>query len=210
MLSGDSVPASTILPIILNKLGIPLQKKPPPPPTPKSEQEVLEEENEELKDENEPLKNEEAELLSIKEEEDDEKIVENEEDLVNNEENKENPDEVVEIAEREPTPPIVYEDLPLNEIVLKPGPDGNPRLQGFVMIGFPFNEEEANALKEFNIEFDKVLQFVDPSDGEILIKRGLEDFADLSKEIAAVDQAVSVCKDAFSDEILVEVPINGT
>ena len=210
MLSGDSVPASTILPIILNKLGIPLQKKPPPPPTPKSEQEVLEEENEELKDENEPLKNEEAELLSIKEEEDDEKIVENEEDHVNNEENKENPDEVVEIAEREPTPPIVYEDLPLNEIVLKPGPDGNPRLQGFVMIGFPFNEEEANALKEFNIEFDKVLQFVDPSDGEILIKRGLEDFADLSKEIAAVDQAVSVCKDAFSDEILVEVPINGT
>lgn len=205
ILSGESLPSNTILPIILNRLNISLQKRPPPPPTPKSEEEGAEE-AEEIKETDQNEKSEEEE-----EEKQGPPIEEAKVEDEGNTEDKPQEDEVP--IEREPTPPpppIVYEDLPLTEIVLKSGENGNPRLQGFVMIGYPFTEEEANALKEFNVEFDKILYFVDQNEGETLIKRGVENLVDLTKDLAAVDQAVNVCKDAFGEENVIEIAINGT
>jgi adenylate kinase family enzyme/YHS domain-containing protein len=209
ILAGESLPANTVLPIILNKLGIPLRKKPPPPPTPKSEAEEGEEEN--PANDPSPEENEAEEDLNLDEDvkkEDDEAKPDNEitEQGVDNLEEKNVTEEVV---EREPTPPIVYEDLLLTDIVLKPQDNINPKLEGFVMIGYPYTEEEAAALKEFNIEFDKVLYLLDPKEGETLIQRGLENYEDVAKEIALVEQAVSVCKEAFTDEIILEIPIDG-
>ena len=220
ILMGSSLPGNFILPIILHKLGIPLQKRPPPPPTPRSnaeEEEPLEPqesriksdaEDEELaKDSSGGIKEEGAEL-----EQDSEQMMMNKEiEKIEGENLEEGQVHAEEIPiEREPTPPIVYEDLPLSEIVLRPGTDGLPRLKGFVMIGYPFNEEEAASLKDFNIEFDKVLQFVDPTDGEILIKRGAEQYVDIPRDLTTVDQAVAVVKDAFGDEVVIEIQITGT
>lgn len=213
---GDSLPGNLILPIILHKLGIPLQKRPPPPPTPKSEQEEEEKPPSEPEEKSEEEEEEAGNIVDGEIKEAGEELEQDPESIVDKNIEKvteENPEEALveePLIEREPTPPIVYDDLPLNDIVLKPGTDGLPKVKGFVMIGFPFTEEEAVALKEFNIEFDKILYFVDPNDGETLIQRGAEEFVDISKELALMDQAVAVVKEAFGDENVIEIQIAGT
>lgn len=209
VLVGESIQGQNILPIILNKLGIPLMKKPPPPPTPKSEEEEAEqaEAPEEVKESGGDSKSD--------EEKDSEDNQENE-NKDPTEENPENPEKPVteENIEKLPTPPpepIVYDDLPLTEIVLKKDEHGNfTKLQGFIMLGYPCTEEEATSLKDFGVEFDKIINLVDPNDGEILAKRGAENFVDLAKELAFADQAASICKDAFGEENVIDIKIDGT
>ena len=216
VLAGESLPSQNIMPIILNKLGIPLMKKPPPPPTPKSEEENAEapEQAENAEQAEQDLKQSDSESKSDEDNKENHTGPDHPEakDPVAGEGQEPGHPEL--LQEKPPTPPpepIVYEDLPLTEIVLKKPESGPaPRLSGFIMLGYPFTEDEANSMKEFNVEFDKIIYLVDPTDGEILAKRGAEDLVDIAKDISLAEQAANVCKDAFGEENLIEIKIDGT
>lgn len=202
LMKGQALPSNLINPILLHKLGIPLQKKPPPPLTPK------EEEEEEQKPQATDRSNKSVKSKLSKEESDKESSDVGEIEKIREDVDREN----MQSPEGQYTPePIIYDDLPLSEIVVKITAENlRSIVDGLIMIGYPANIEDAQAFKDAYFEFDKILHLIDPTDGQELIKRGIEEVSDLNQEINSSDAASSACKEIFGEEIVIEIPIIGT
>jgi len=140
-MNGGCINGALLTSVILYNMGIPMMKKPPPPPEPVSgEEEQVEEPPEEVVEEEatppEPKVPSKPNTASMKSE----KIDEEEGDDDEKEEGEEEDDE---------PEPIVYDDLALDDVVVEVGEDGKPaKIEGFIMVGYPLNEEQANALKD--------------------------------------------------------------
>jgi adenylate kinase family enzyme/YHS domain-containing protein len=187
LLTGGALPSNELIPIILHKQGVPLMKRPPPPPEPKSDDENAEEVNQQ------------EEKASESEESEDEQV------------NSKEVEEPGEGEEPEEPEPIVYDDLPLNEIVVKVGPDGKPAtLDGFLMLGYPVTVEDAQTLKDLSVEFDKVIYLVDETEGEELIKRGILEEHVLENQTELATQAINAVKEVFGEELVVEISTSGS
>jgi len=197
LMKGEAVPGNTILPLFLSHLQVPLHKKPPPPPEPvEGEEQPPEESKQDPPAEDKQGDSSESEG-SVKH------------------------DEVEKLAELKATEedqppvattpePIVYEDLPLTEIVPKPNPDGSmPSAGGFILIGYPGLEEEVQAMKDTFVGLDKVIYLSDPTGGEELKKRGAESDCELDKELEQVERTVGLVRDGFGEEIFVEISCVG-
>ena len=205
LMKGEAVLGSTILPLFLWHLQVPLHKKPPPPPEPV---EGEEQPGEEVKADQTPP---DAHKHSGEESSDSEGSVHQ----AAEEPDKPVTTEVKQTEEDQPpiptTPePIVYDDLPLTEIVPKPNPDGSmPSAGGFILIGYPGMEEEVQAMKDTFVGLDKVIYLSDPTGGEELRKRGAEIEVNLEKELDQVEKTVGLVKDGFGEEIFVEISCVG-
>jgi adenylate/nucleoside-diphosphate kinase len=183
---GEAVQGDLLTPVILHRMGIPLHKKPPPPPEPVESDHEAHKEEDLKSDEESDHKEESFRQAGSSLNESDIKQIETEE----------SPD------------PVVYEDLPLSDIVVKPNPDGSlPYIGGFIMIGYPMSEEEARMMKDNFIEFDKIIYLTDPNEGEILRKRGAEEACNLEINLEQNDKAVVGCKEVFGEEIVQEIEI---
>ncbi|CAG9329088.1 unnamed protein product [Blepharisma stoltei] len=203
ILKGGALASPLLMPILLQKLGVPLQKKPPPPPTPK-------EGEEEEPPTQQPT---DRSMRSKKDDKDSDK--ESSEGAVEEQKIIEDAPLGEEPAAPEvsATPePIVYEDLPLTEIVAQPIKPEDLRkiINGLIMIGYPATVEDAQLLKDSNFEFDKILYFIDPTDGQELVKRGIEEMFDLTQELTLADQVSGACKEVFGEETVIEIPIVGS
>lgn len=197
-MNGGCINGALLTSVILYNMGIPMMKKPPPPPEPVSgEEEQVEEPPEEVVEEEatppEPKVPSKPNTASMKSE----KIDEEEGDDDEKEEGEEEDDE---------PEPIVYDDLALDDVVVEVGEDGKPaKIEGFIMVGYPLNEEQANALKDQHLEFDKIIAMVDPEEGETLRKRGIEDVALLDTDMEQAGAALGVAKDVFGDDNVIEI-----
>ena len=78
------------------------------------------------------------------------------------------------------------------------------------MIGFPFTEEDAQTFKDNYVEFDKILYFTDPTDGEILKRRGADLEVNVTLNIENAEKAIQAVKDIYGEEIVEEISIEGT
>lgn len=205
IMKGNAIPTRSILPLVFHHLGYPLQKRPPKPP-PKEGEEGYEEYMA-------------AEELAAKE-------IQKEE-----ERNKEKPgskkgfrpEKAVAIKKedkpdkKEEEKEAVIEDLPLKD--LSPLPDEYGQFQpftGFLFINFPINEEQIQAMKEFQFNIDKVIFLVDTNEeetepGKILGSRAnFEALHSLENEIAFSDTALKFLQEQLTEEIVKTVSIVGS
>jgi adenylate/nucleoside-diphosphate kinase len=200
LMKGEAVPGNTILPLFLSHLQVPLYKKPPPPPEPVEgeEQQAEESKQDPASAEKKPGADDSSESEGSVHAEEPEKPAE-----------FKPTDEDLPVQPTTPEP-IIYEDLPLTEIVPKPNPDGSmPSAGGFILIGYPGMEEEVQAMKDTFVGLDKVIYLSDPTGGDELKKRGAEDDCELDKELEQVEKTVGLVRDGFGDEIFVEISCVG-
>lgn len=113
--------------------------------------------------------------------------------------------------ERPKTPPP--EDLKLKDIGAQPGKDEKiPEPKGFILVGYPYNEEQIAALKDHNINLDKVIFLKDASEeepGKVFKDRpNFEELYTLENELALADGALKALQEAYGEDIVKEVAIN--
>jgi len=220
IMKGGALTGADIVPMILFELGLPLYKRPPKP--------VLDEDGnpieEQPKEPEEDTKSKKDDVLSRassrKTKEDKEKEREKEKESRTSQQGLaliqesppegENPDG----EERPPTPPP--EDLKLREIGVQPNEDGTvPPVRGFILLGFPQTEEHIAALKDHNINLDRVIYLYDNSEdaedaepGKAL-KSNVDFVKDynLDNELEKAKAAAQLIRENYED-VLREVAIN--
>lgn len=111
--------------------------------------------------------------------------------------------------ERPKTPPP--EDLSLKDIIPEINHLGKlNEIRGYIIIGYPNNEEQLNALKQFNIPIDKLIVLsdnVEEAPNKNLQKR-LTD-AEL-EQVGLFTAAIGPVKEALGEEICKEIMIDKT
>jgi adenylate kinase family enzyme/YHS domain-containing protein len=180
---GSPFEIKNLLPILLHDNGIAVYKRPPPP----KEEDPNETEERLRKEEEDRKKKEEDEKKKKKK-----KKVEEEE-----------------VKAKETV--VVLEDIPLNELVVKPNEKGvAPELKGYIFINFPINEGQIAAMKEQNIKLDRIVILREPESeeepGSILTKRP-EFFENTlwEDETAFIDVAAAAIKEGYEEEFVSEV-----
>lgn len=101
---------------------------------------------------------------------------------------------------RKEEPAVVYEDLPLAEVVRR----GDASLGSFVLTGFPSTELDFELLKSAQVDIHKVI-FLTVSE-ETLTKRGAETASWLSLSQDNAAKVLSLAKDTFGEDRVVEIP----
>ena len=106
---------------------------------------------------------------------------------------------------RKEEPPIVYEDLPLTEIVRRVESMADPSLGlgSFVLTGFPSTDQDFEVLKTAQVDFHKVV-FLTVSE-ETLAKRRAESESWLGAAQDSAAKVLSSAKEAFGEEMVVEI-----
>ena len=202
---GNALGTKNVLPLVCNSLGFRLQKRPPKPP-PKEGEEGYEE----YMAQQEVLQKE-KELQESKEKPGSKKGPRPQE------KGKGKKEEKIEEKEDDATKEPVIEDLALKD--LSPWTDEygqSPPIKGFIFLNFPVNEEQVQALKEFNITIDKVIFLVDTSDeetepGKVLSTRaGFEELYSLENELLFSDTALKVLQEQLTEDVVKTVSIVGS
>ena len=156
---GKPFPAWKFIPWLLDEMGYPLCKRKPPPVEDKPEEELLEEELTPIskRKRDMELKKKQAELEKKKKEEDEKKAAKAERARLRAEALADGKD-LAELGLEESEEEIIIDDLPIDDLVLKPNEDGTlPYVGGFILLGFPETEEQVNRIKSHGIDFDSVV-----------------------------------------------------
>ena len=116
--------------------------------------------------------------------------------------------------EEEEEEEIIYDDIPIADIVTALDENEKPPLiNGYIFVGFPETEEECNRLKEFFIDFDKIVFLVDGNEeeaGEEMRRRRADDpFYNHEGEVEFIANAKVAITEAFGEEKVTESPYNG-
>ncbi|CAD8103243.1 unnamed protein product [Paramecium sonneborni] len=176
-----------VLPMVLNYLNIPLQRKPVGWGEPKKDDE------EQPAEEDEEKKKKEAKKQQAKKK-------------------KEEVVEVVEENVKPVTPPP--EDIPTKEIIplldaeLKIPETSKPK--GIVIIGYPQTQEQIDQLNLWGIKIDKFIILQDRSEepGQILLQRNPDII--IEQELNQINALSALIKEAYQEENVKEIPIDGT
>jgi len=200
LIKGNALSARNILPIILHNLGFILQKRPPKPPPQEGEEGYEEykaaEEGKETHKEDDKNK---------------EKPGSKKGPRLNNKKKDEKTEENMEEKE------TVIEDLDLKDLSQMPDEYGQfEPISGFIFINFPVNEEQVQALKEFNLTIDKLIFLVDTNEeenepGKILNSRNADYdvLYSLENELAFSDSSLKTLQEQLTEEIVKTVSIVG-
>jgi adenylate/nucleoside-diphosphate kinase len=106
--------------------------------------------------------------------------------------------------------------LSIDKLVLKLDENGNqPKVGGFILLGFPHSQIHAEKLKEHGINFDKILYCTDLSEEEAgkdvqqrMVKNDFHyDWATESEKAQAI---LAVAKEFINEEICKEIDCKGT
>lgn len=94
-------------------------------------------------------------------------------------------------------------------------PDKNEKIlepKGFILVGYPYTEDQILSLKDHNIHIDKVIILKDASEeepGKIFKEReNFEQLYSLENELALADNSTKMLQEVYGEEIVREVPIN--
>ena len=107
------------------------------------------------------------------------------------------------------SPPVIYDDLPLNDIVRKLENDSDPSLGlgSFIFIGFPSTEEDLEALKYSQIEINRVIS-ISVTD-ESIINRAMESVTWVAQTQDNHAKLLALVKEVYGEEKVVEVSGEG-
>ena len=130
---------------------------------------------------------------------------------------------------RNPYPPeedYVIEDLRSDQFFLAFDEKGeHPRVSGIILINHPFNDDECEKLKEFNIVMDRIIYLKDDSDEgiKVLTERRIQNFNSLKEEkqgeelektkaeTAKYEEVIGILKEKYNvnnEESVIEVGYN--
>ena len=116
--------------------------------------------------------------------------------------------ELEEKEKRNPYPPeddYVIEDLRSDQFFLAFDEKGeHPRVSGIILINHPFNDDECEKLKEFNIVMDRIIYLKDDSDEgiKVLTERRIPNFNSLKEEKQGEELEKTKAETAKFDEII--------
>ena len=153
---GKPMPSWKFLPWIMEFLGISLRVKDPPPP---EEDSATEEEWDEarVKQHRDKMKKKKKEAEAAAKAAA-ETAAAKAERAAKRKEAVENGLNLEELGLQESEEEIIIEDVPIDHLVLQEEEDGSlPAVNCFILIGFPQTETHCQKLKEFNIDFDRIL-----------------------------------------------------
>ena len=150
------MPSWKFLPWIMEFLGIPLRVKDPPPPEPDSQtDEEWDEETKKKHIDKKKKKSKEKEALRKAEEA---KAAAKQERGNKRKEAIESGLNLEELGLQESEEEIIIEDCSLDQLVLQENDDKSlPEVNKFILIGFPQTETHCAKLREFNIDFDRIM-----------------------------------------------------
>eukprot|EP00825_Cyclidium_porcatum_P011085 TRINITY_DN1566_c0_g1_i6.p1 TRINITY_DN1566_c0_g1~~TRINITY_DN1566_c0_g1_i6.p1 ORF type:complete len:1401 (+),score=376.97 TRINITY_DN1566_c0_g1_i6:144-4346(+) len=190
---GKEVAQKDVWPIILHKLGVPLQKKP--------ENWGVEKQEGAEEDEEEKKKKEEEEKKKAQK-----KLAQKNQKLQKEKQGGEEDD-------RPKSPPV--EDLSLKDIIQQVQEDNKLKpVKGLLIIGQPMNEEQINILKYHNIPLDKIIVLMDKDEeepGKNLAKHpGFDINYSVEQEMATINNAAAVLKEQYGEENVKEIDIKGS
>lgn len=161
---GKPIPSWKFLPWIMEFLGIPMRIKDPPPPEEDSETDA-EWDEARVKQHKDKIKKKKKEADAKKKAEDD-AIAAKADRAQKRKEALEQGLNLEELGLQESEEEKIIEDVPIDWLVLQEHEDGSlPEVQRFILVGFPQTETHCSKLKEFNINFDRVL-FLSEEDNE--------------------------------------------
>ena len=135
------------------------------------------------------------------------------------EEAKKEGEEVKKEGEEEPQEEeeeeVVYEDLALSEIALKPDEKKQlPAFGGYILVGLPTNEEQIARMKELNFIPDKIIILSDLAEDNpgVEIKKRLvnEQYHNIEADAEQIKKAKGLCSEAFGEGNIIEVNCNTT
>ena len=130
---------------------------------------------------------------------------------------------------RNPYPPeedYIIEDLRSDQFFLAFDEKGeHPRVSGIILINHPFNDDECEKLKEFNIVMDRIIYLKDDSDEgiKVLTERRIQNFNSLKEEkqgeelektkaeTAKYEEVIGILKEKYNvnnEESVIEVGYN--
>ena len=116
--------------------------------------------------------------------------------------------ELEEKEKRNPYPPeedYLIEDLRSDQFFLAFDEKGeHPRVSGIILINHPFNDEECEKLKEFNIVMDRIIYIKDDSDEgiKVLTERRIPNFNSLKEEKQGEELEKTKAETAKYEEII--------
>ena len=197
---GKPMPSWKFIPWILEHLGVPLRVKEKPPPEPDS---VTDGEWSDgtLKRHREKMKKKKREAEAAKKAAE-EAAAAKAERAAKRQEALEAGQDPAALGLADSDEEIVIEDVPIDWLIRAPYDDGTmPPVDQFIMIGFPLTETHCKALKDYGIEFDRVLFLADKSEEnagqELTDRMSLLDKAsyDYEAELAAATEILNIVKE---------------
>jgi adenylate kinase family enzyme len=109
-------------------------------------------------------------------------------------------------VEKDSGKPPPLEDLPLREIIPVVNPKGKlDEIKGYILVGYPHNEDQLAALKAFNIPIDKYILLSDNSE-ENPYKTLAKRLSDTELEqLQSFTTAIAPVKEALGEEVFREI-----
>lgn len=213
---GKPMPSWKFIPWILEFLGVPLKVKEKPPPEPDSETDA-EWDDVKLKQHKDKMKKKkkEAELAAKAAAEAAQSKAER---AAKRLEALENGQDLIELGLQESEEEIIIEDFPIDYIIPDTEKEGHIP-DKFIMIGFPQTETHCLKLKEYGIEFDRILFLSDKSEEnvgqEITDRMNLNSQTayDYEAELEIANNIIAIVKENCipeEREILKEIDCSGT
>jgi adenylate kinase family enzyme len=107
--------------------------------------------------------------------------------------------------EQEPEP-IIYDDLTMDDIVVYRDEAGVfAPIEGFILVGYPDTEEQAQAMVDAQMGFDKIIYLTDPNEGETLRSRGVDERCHLDTELEHQANVLNLVKETFTEDVVIEI-----